>query len=584
MAVFKRYMSSWQPIPVLDKRGGIFGRFGRNILPTPKEPYDLPRLVVDLDAVDCQYVRKWEDIPHEYQETPNIWMPKKARRVNVRDTHFMSTIIAPDLVAYALRGPPSRWAAEKKELNRQIAKQELQNTELSNQETLNSEMQVQDIPATFSHLMKEHAISTNHTRNIQRLIYNFIEDPNALLARAGFRRGKRSGNTLLAGEIATCREWPEIRRIISMLASTENGRAFLAEHGRAIRLGIRSCLESQVPAEPWNHFDDTDIVRFINHLTNNIILNGGQIHTDICNTGLHYACRAGILPAVRKYLQIHVGHSYTTDSTTSSSILSLYSPLLFGNVAALPEASLREFQVLLTGTSLHDGRTVDHPGEPCFADLIFQQFAVLQNAAKGQERRELEITRRDLMLAYQSYVLILGEMAWVDSLRNDWHFIMESKFPVSSSEGGLAFAVAFLLAGDEAMAQIALEATYNIEPGEWASSLKDLLTVHYDLYEAQPSESVIEECMRVSRSHLEHKGEALQMLRNLLIPASPEVYEFMKAKSNKSRSFSGEKPRIHWGRNSVSDDKGRGLHLVQASISDVKVEESESPFVNINKA
>ena len=77
-----------------------------------REPYILPRLVIDLDANDNQFVRQATEEDYAVKPKPPRRQPYEAKQLalhrrSIPHAFHANTIAAPDLLAYALLGNPN---------------------------------------------------------------------------------------------------------------------------------------------------------------------------------------------------------------------------------------------------------------------------------------------------------------------------------------------------------------------------------------------------------------------------------------------------------------------------------------------
>jgi hypothetical protein len=247
-----------------------------------KEPYVLPRLVIDLDAADSKLVRKLDDLE---EDTPEPLENLKAKQrhlyeeIKKGDRTFKEKVplktlntTPPDLLFYALLGDP-------------IASQTKKTPQLRNPQ--------------LRTLFRSRMIQPEDSAEIklQQLTLDYTADEAERLRSSGF--GKVDEVAIIE-QIRECRIFSKLHRMISMLSQTREGCQFLGRNGSTIIKSVSSSRRVQPMSPPVEKVPSNTVLRMFNNLQLNMESKGVQLGTHLCNGALHYAGRSYNLPAVRK--------------------------------------------------------------------------------------------------------------------------------------------------------------------------------------------------------------------------------------------------------------------------------------------
>ena len=419
------------------------------------EPYILPRLILDLDAHDSPYVKKLEDLTPE--ETINIIKgsnrtSKSEHASNVRsigypreveqnrgstgkagiatqmgnhapakkaaDTlnSFRMTISPIDLLLYAFRGYPTDLRKEKR-------------------------FQFPNI----SRLLDAHNVTPidNAGVGIRSLIYDFGKDGEKSLKISQFTT-EREHTISLA--LSTCRDWYSFRKSVFMLASTVAGRKYLSRRGGIVVQYLKQNVRKDLLSGSSTHISLEEALRFINHVTVNMMSNGANIGYRLCNAGIFFSAECASLPALKKYLQIAVDNNYKTDSRTRAGLRSICraitSPADLQPRRQHLEDNFEENQKFLTGWKTDYGAKSGDEKQNCFADFFSKPY----------------FNDMESFYLYYNYILGLATIGWKESLHREFLRLESYNLRMfSASMKGLLFATAYVIAKDSSKALTFLE-------------------------------------------------------------------------------------------------------------------------------
>lgn len=256
-----------------------------------REPYILPRLVIDLDANDNQFVREAKEEDYAVPDKPprrERYVPKAPEEnveMEVELDHKtppaldLRAATAADLVQYALLGNPFAFRNDNNAQLRRI----------------------------FDYL-KVHDLD-NADSKIKRLTYNFTTDSSKLLEGVGFIVEREP---LILEQIRSCNSFRDLRRMISTISSTTEGCKFLAAKGADVDQGIWHCRKQLRGADRNDTIRATsaNVLKLLNNLRLNMESKGVALGPDLCNTALYYATKAFCFPSVQTYLRILDENSY----------------------------------------------------------------------------------------------------------------------------------------------------------------------------------------------------------------------------------------------------------------------------------
>jgi hypothetical protein len=336
-----------------------------------KEPYILPRLVIDLDANDSKYVRRAEDlepnVPSEENHTDRFRRSshqkgkgderekRSFRRVQLmgRDNNgpFRTRITtALDIFGYALQGDPL-------------------STRSSGSPTLRE-------------IFEERRIHTfdNSETKIQQLLHDFAADEPSNLRVAGF--GALDVESIRL-QIQRYTSFRSLSRAISMLSSTADGCRFLAANGDSVVEGVRSCRKAQEYTERLEVPEPSATVQAVIQLLNNLFLSmkskGIQIGPDLCNAGLYYSAKGFQLQSTKMYLEAMVDNGYPTNLHAKRALsylsLNMGRPLSFHTTRNKLAFGIDRRQAVLNLLTGWESNGTPLPGEQrkaSFASLLSQ--------------------------------------------------------------------------------------------------------------------------------------------------------------------------------------------------------------------
>lgn len=407
-----------------------------------REPYILPRLVIDLDANDSQFVREATEEDYAVEPKP----PRRRRfdgparemvkeqeqaqafRLNRQSPYAFHTrnITAPDLLAYALLGHPNA-------------------SPRANNLALRKQFKYHNI----------YPLDNAHTK-IQQLTYNFTTEPSDVLEGAGFLPEQQPQ---ILEQIRACKSFPELHRIITMLSSTAEGCTFLASNGDAIVQGILNCRRSQRSENGPGSTTSSMVLTLLNNLFLSMQSKGVEYGEDLCNIALYYASKTCCLRSMRRYLDISESGSYSASRHTPHSIENLAKGVRRGPAFHTSwTGSMNPLERAKTALELLTGWKsggVPQPGEerrPCFACIIL-------------DRTPTKFRR----LSYCNYIGSLGYIGASDALWHEWKNCPEDLFVRTTDlrQKGEIFALAFLMAKDTDSAMSILKTLfeYNSKDG-----------------------------------------------------------------------------------------------------------------------
>ncbi|EKD21196.1 hypothetical protein MBM_00309 [Drepanopeziza brunnea f. sp. 'multigermtubi' MB_m1] len=398
------------------------------------QPDVLPRLVIDLDAVNSKHVRKAEDPPVEDQLpwphlARNFGRAPRSSKIAIQHLRVNSA----DLWAYALLGLQHSPTHEGTRLK--LIAQSKRFDQMDSIETI-----------------------------MAILIHGFSTDATKSLQAAGFRS---ESHDRISKSLRLARRWCELRSIISMLSTTTEGCQFLATHGLDVSDGIRSCRKAQ--AAPARYRFKQVTPKMILHLLNNFRISAESksvgIGAPLCNTGLYYAAKKANLPAIRMYLQTARDHKYAPDSMARSGLNFLFKALYRDRPQLQGGTQEKEVLELITGWKGGIEPRAGEPRKTCFAYLAF-----------GNVPSDFPES------IYPVYIMGLGELGLSEALYAEWMSPDPNRMDTMlRGDGHLRFrshmfAIAFILADDT---QRALEVLESVPVHHQDASPPDLHTLEW---------------------------------------------------------------------------------------------------------
>lgn len=247
--------------------------------PTPSsrkvEPFDLPRVVIDLDAVDSPYVvaarpRRPRHAPARDMRKPTQPFPRQTHELKFGAT-------PPEILAYALLG------------------------DSSHSNTLQSKFM-----QTLLHAQRIQKTATEQD-HINNLALDLQLDPVDRLKDAGFVFPYNS-NDWIEQRILHVNDIVELRRMVDILSTTLGGcqilNHHLAEASRRI-LNLR-----QEVGYTGRKATSSEMLCLLNDTCINIISRGLKLHPHLATLALYHASQCESLPAIRQYLSLSDGQAW----------------------------------------------------------------------------------------------------------------------------------------------------------------------------------------------------------------------------------------------------------------------------------
>ncbi|KAH6668956.1 hypothetical protein B0J14DRAFT_566608 [Halenospora varia] len=500
----------------------IKGRRSISYNPYPKdppqirrpEPYILSDFVIELDAADSTFVRRFEDMTPEEQrlqlrQKPDSWeiqtiQPSRtrpdnlstARRATIANSHNEFTPL------YVLRPEPTDLLAEafaRPISDRGNSADRTHSIGLRRSKTLGE-----------LHKGRMTPLGASSRETFIRLSTGFTTDADNRLQSAGFDTRNAAE---IAGDLSKTRDFSVLERIVARLSSTNRGCALLAQHGRNVNQAIQTCLSAlheerrtgqKTGILTKNAGSTFSRLQMLNNLSISAESKGIPIDVDLCLSGLYYAAKSNNLPAVRRYLQIF---SRQFSDLNSGEAIKALKALQINYVKENPfpsgwlpleseEFKRKEIATLITGWPLgvepsHDGRK---------RQLSFAMFAPKKNFLDNKYKM------------YYHYICGLGEMQLVRAVWSEWQSYIESN-PQELFLGCHVFAMALILAKDFHHARLVWEALPDHTPrparAEQARLFRSLLYGHYKFHNLVPCgelDDIIHE-HRITLAHPDDKGQ-----------------------------------------------------------------------------
>lgn len=383
-----------------------------------REPYVLPRLVIDLDAADNKYVRKVEEL-EDWQpartHSPGYKASRQDRRRLIHEGRplplKLAQVTPPDLLTYALMGDPEPSGA--------------------------SSRTTRTLRGIFRYHKVEKTDSVNEKAAV--LSSEFVHNPNDRLKKAGYKE------TGFIWQMSTCHErsgFPELVRLVTMLSSTQEGCKFLVERSRFLLNAIKQCRKVQKQADPRTNVSSDAVLLLLNNLRINMESKGVKLNSVLCGTGLYYAAKSWNLSSIRTYLELL--------------------PVTIG-VYGLHHTAILASQIIISQL-LDQPEKAASPQGSAALDLITGWDG--KNYLVGHKRKALSfLSVMDVPTPsriFRSYLVGLAELGLKDILMAEWQADAESdvgrvfwkRRPVLKAR---SYAFMFLLLGDRNQALSALQ-------------------------------------------------------------------------------------------------------------------------------
>jgi hypothetical protein len=395
-----------------------------------REPYNLPRLVIDLDSNDNKHVRQAEDGEPYVDDKPNPklgghereqggWHTVRLRGWKNNGPLQTRSTTPLDILGYVLEGDPVPPG--------------------------HPSYHVDDPYSELREIFEERQIrpSDKPRDKIAQLLYGFSSDESLNLRAAGF--GVESDESIRDQVEQRYTSFSKFCRAISMLSSTVDGCRFLAANGDAVAAGIKSIHDPgrraklSTPEPTVLH-----ILRLLNNLRLNMNSKGVDIGSDLCNTALYYSAMTFQFESMRTYLQIMVEKGYPTNQDTYDAISCILHKI---GPAPGPQADLSKpaadidfrqtILSLITDCAPYDASRPVEQRKPCFASLLPQDH---------NEDYSVSL--------YPAYIITLGKLGESEALLREYTARRDSHLPQilrgeeNSTRKACLLAVAFVLARD----------------------------------------------------------------------------------------------------------------------------------------
>ncbi|KAL1869079.1 hypothetical protein VTK73DRAFT_3387 [Phialemonium thermophilum] len=391
-------------------------------LQAKREPrlLNLPRVVIDLDAIDSPYVRPF--VEADEQEQTQQWSQSSTRlsAVSARMKTFQGKfghhyrrwrastgpmnphrISGRDILAVAFLGAPY-----------------VGRRQSGDAETPDSHFGRWESPSPMSEVLQTNGIPESILR----------DDIKSLRFMLAWQRQHPAPSLTEAGEVTPIprnlgaflrrQSFPQLRRSLVQLLSSPGGRNVVLNHGDE----IASALGQSAAKSPKRRGvdDNVEMLCFLNNFSIGLESHGAKLPPSLREYGLRIASGLLSLPAILNYLR----GGGPKDRPGNDHKLS-------------PSALLTALQAILDHLETNHGGTV-HSGDP----NRFWLFNVLTGAgAAGPSFRSLISDSPALRGAYDTYIYLLGQLGAFRSLWHEWHRSTEFKAPGERDEVVFAKAV-----------------------------------------------------------------------------------------------------------------------------------------------
>jgi hypothetical protein len=461
--------------------------------PPLTEPFDLPRVVIDLDAFDSPHVRVAEDQKETLKPliAPNHWRQITSRPVRtVRqepDFPRKFAVTSPLVLRYALLGealPTAKdaWYRDFIEAN----------TRMSN-----------DMPEV----------------KMKDLVNYFSTDPVENLKLQGFTNTAKK--RLPFALSAHCFDFYRLRWIVSLLSTTKEGCQFLLRNDNTITRSVHIYLEGlrktrtagggnidleNVKMTATYARQRTAILIFLNNLIKSIKSQDLVPGAILSSLALSISAERCLLPAVKNHLS---NYKLSRDKLKNRDFISALKSLQKAYVYDIEMNIMpwkdnkwhkRELLKLITGWRLGDRREAETPRELSFALLIPPETSL-----------------------YSDYIIGLGEMGLANAIWVEWQALTKVGVPGQYSFNVQLFTIAFLLAKSPEFASKVLDSVQqDARPAETDISLhtRQLILEHYQFHNLSPSQALQDKvaltCSKLESLTKTIKTEALRSLENVL--------------------------------------------------------------------
>lgn len=393
-----------------------------------REPFILPRLVIDLDSSENKYVRLEKAFEEEQRSAEScneeVYAPEQSIRLRGwwNNGPLDTRITTPDdILTYALNGDSVR----------------RQHPPTASLHDLIDKLRISP--------------SSRLDQKIPELLHGFSAHPSVNLKAAGFEPKNKADICFQLEK--RYKSWPLFRRAISMLSSTTEGCRFLAANGAALTSGLLTISATE------SYFDEADTsnqkrsLLLLNNLYLNMESKGVEIGPQLCSAGLYFSMRSGELPSMMMYRHIMVKNGYSVSRRLLTLLHKFTQRIMLGSTTRtrpndVTDINIKCRRTLLSFLSGFEGEEV-----PCPVEKRSPSFeALLEPYPKIQY----------LLASYPAYIIALGVLGESDALLREFKGLEASSVPQLPGSGEYlankahVFAVAFAMTGDMENAAAAL--------------------------------------------------------------------------------------------------------------------------------
>ena len=403
----------------------------RHVSSGSRETYILPRLVIDLDAADNPFVKRFEDMTEEEQKISRPFPRRRPYNASnaldrTTDKHESANphharaneVTAPDVLSYALLGDSN--ASQREQLSNVFRaaganpRDTIESKILALTSSLSREARMHDVQAGFHGAMAQTMIKC----------------------------------------IESCSTRGTFERIIFNLSATDEGCKFLAMNGKSVIKGMRKASKTPALMD----------LRLLNNLRRNLESHGVQIGSDLCNAGIYFASKATVLPALKMYLDILSRNSYRANNYTGQAaelLLKAYAEIANNETLApkLRKTQQDEILKLITGWQ---------------ADLVTgKENCGVNTLASVLVHRDNTVSLTQESPPYSVYIRALGEIGLISTIWSEYeargYLLTGDLNKEQQAIAAWRFAIAFLIAGDGERAAKVLETSTPVSQRENSS-------------------------------------------------------------------------------------------------------------------
>ncbi|CZR67196.1 uncharacterized protein PAC_17095 [Phialocephala subalpina] len=379
-----------------------------------REPYVLPRLVIDLDAADSKYVRQAEEDELKEWQPDSSKIPKKPPRsipdwkkgtIMRRDPNGLSTIqvTPPDLLTFALLGDPSGGWDPKTQYLRGIYR--------------------------YRKIVPEDGVNAK----VIQLSSDFTRNATDRLSLAGFGEGQYK-ETVITRQLGRNDRggYAHLARMITMLSTTKESCSFLATRGNIILKAIKNCRKTQNRENRRTIVTSNMVLLLLNNLRLSMESKRMYVNGQFGSIGLYYAAKAWNLPSIRTYLEILSGEVFHVAVPAATNLSAFISRLLDEPERAVG-STIQAAVELITGWDVSKDSALPGHRNLSFASVF------------GRREKNHTFT--------SAYLAGLAELGLKDTLQVEWAAdsgiaIGNRLWKPNTNLRAQTFAAAFLLVGD----------------------------------------------------------------------------------------------------------------------------------------